>query len=132
MILKAINQDEFRDFSFINSDWKIRDLNNNKTDSQNTVLASVTNSLNSKESSNALTENSILITTQSSATCSISTSLSFNSQASILRSQSPQSVLNSSAFSSSSSNVTAMHSNTSSTILNSNAPSICLNKNTEI
>ena len=49
MIIKAINQDEFRDFSFVNAEWKSREFkldesNTNSEDSNNN-----TNNVNNNE-----------------------------------------------------------------------------------
>lgn len=56
MIIKAINQDEFRDFSFINPDWKAREYKPTN-DSSNELISNNgsnnTPNLNSNENSNS-------------------------------------------------------------------------------
>lgn len=56
MIIKAINQDEFRDFSFVNSDWKSYEhlRNSSNTTASNNSSSST---LNPNDSSGNLTAN---------------------------------------------------------------------------
>ena len=78
VIVKAINQDEFRDFSFFNTDWKIRDYNKQVVDS--TTIAAPLNELqlHPNQHHRPATPTTLTINNNNNNSSSSSTSLNTN------------------------------------------------------
>jgi hypothetical protein len=108
MIVKAINQDEFRDFSFINPDWKPHQYRMCIDSGETTALSQTSfnqagnlQGINFHATTNPISNNS--------------TSASQNVQLIIVRSNSPQEAIDSTSTSSNSTSLNTAFSNTSIT-----------------
>lgn len=119
MIVKAINQDEFRDFSFVNPDWKIKEYRD-ISEIGDSAASSANNNTQTNLASNStnFSSNNLLSTGSSPTSRVIQSASKCDSPSPLVRSTSPLISTNTISTNTSFSNITSNPSSSSISSLN--------------